>query len=316
MDRADLIKNSAAYALMHRDAAENRISHAYLLVSADSETSDALCTLFLSECAVKPDGTPAPFSADVIRLPHGDKVLSSDVEELTDTVYFTPTELDKKFYVLDKGETMNEASQNKMLKVLEEPPPGVVIIIKCANPRALLPTVLSRVKRVDMDSFSDESLIGYLKSRYGEDGRVYLAAALSQGRLGLAEAVMTENKWQQLYSLALDTLKNMKTSRNILGFSVRIMAFKDDLAEFIDILELLLSDCMLASAGVRDRLKFKNGIKEIIDISAEYDYNVVLRVMPALRRAKARLAQNGNVQSALDELLFSLLEVKAKCRRL
>lgn len=127
---------------------------------------------------------------------------------------------------------------------------------------------------------------------------------------------MTQNRWQELYSLALDTLKNMKTSRNILGFSVRIAAFKENLAEFIDILELILSDCMLASAGVRDRLKFKNGIKDIIDISAEYDYNVVIRVMPALRRAKARLAQNGNAQSVLDELLFSLLEVKAKCRRL
>lgn len=319
MDRLSLIKKSAAYALMHRDVTEGRISHAYLIVSPDVKFAEELTKVFLSECVFgsseSGNAERTENLADVIRLPHGDKVMTADVEELTETVYFTPTELDRKFYVVSKAETMNEPSQNKLLKILEEPPSSVVILMQCSNANALLPTVLSRVKRVDVAPLSEQALIEYLTDNYGSDGRIYLAAALSGGYLGKAEEVINENRLSELFNLAVDTLKNMKNSKMVLSFSARIIVHKDSLADFIDIIELVLGDCLLASTGVRDRLRFKNAVKDIIDISGEYTAEVVVKLRPAIMRAKQRLSLFGNPQSVLDELLFSLLEVKAKCRR-
>ncbi len=117
MDCFDVMKNSAAFKSMCRDADENRVSHAYLVVSPDEGMSDALTSLFIARLAFGGTDRAAierarNFGADIIRLPEGDKVLSGDVKTLTDSVYFTPTELSRKFYIIRKCETMNEASQN------------------------------------------------------------------------------------------------------------------------------------------------------------------------------------------------------------
>ncbi len=320
MDRYFVIKNSAEYALMAADVRLNRVMHAYLIVSPDGGMADALCDLFLSLCVFgnadkESVSRVKTLSADIMRLPHGDKVLTSDVEELTETVYFTPTELDRKYYVIDKCDTMNETCQNKLLKILEEPPSSVIILIKCMSAESLLPTVLSRVKRVDVKPLTESTVTEYLSGISGDETAVYLAAALSQGYLFKGEKVLAEPKYKEIFALTLDMLKNMKTSREVLRFSARISALKDNLADFIDVTELVLADCMAASEGVREGLKFKNAVRDIITISNEYDCDTVLRIMPHLAHARRRLKLNGNPQSVLDELLFSLLEVKAKCRR-
>ena len=320
MDRYELVKATAAHALLSRDASENRVSHAYLLVSPDSATADILCSTFVGQLlfgSVSKENAEraARSGADIIRLPEGDKVLTADVEALLDTVYFTPTEHDRKFYIVDRAETMNDSAQNKILKVLEEPPSKVVIILKATSKNAFLPTVLSRVKLVEVEALPDSVLTEYLTERFGYSERTELAVALSGGYLGRAEEVMSGNRPEEIYRLALDTLKNMKNSRCMLGFSVRIMAYKDYISDFIDVLELLLADSMLVSVRALDSVRLKCAMDDLEVISAEYTDEVVVRLRPALLRARNRLKLNGNIQSVLDELLFSLLEVKAKCRK-
>lgn len=320
MDCFDVMKNSAAFKSMCRDADENRVSHAYLVVSPDEGMSDALTSLFIARLAFGGTDRAAierarNFGADIIRLPEGDKVLSGDVKTLTDSVYFTPTELSRKFYIIRKGETMNEASQNKLLKVLEEPPGSVVILILAASVGGILPTVLSRVRRVDVEPLPEDEIIDYLESNYGADGTVYLAAAVSGGYLAKAERVMTEKAPRETFEFVLSVLKGMKNSKLVLPYSVRLGAYKDRMSDFIDVLELVFADCMRASAGLREGLAFRNATRDIIEIAAEYDADVVLRLAPVIKRARMRLELNGNPQSVADELLFSLLEVKAKCQR-
>ena len=53
-----------------------------------------------------------------------------------------------KACVIESGERMNEAAQNKLLKLLEEPAAGDVIVILAENAQRLLPTVRSRCMRV------------------------------------------------------------------------------------------------------------------------------------------------------------------------
>lgn len=50
-----------------------------------------------------------------------------------------------KFVVVREAEAMNEEAQNAFLKTLEEPRPGVHILLECSSPGSLLATVRSRV---------------------------------------------------------------------------------------------------------------------------------------------------------------------------
>lgn len=53
-------------------------------------------------------------------------------------------EANGKAFVIHEAETMNENAQNALLKLLEEPPRGVVLILSTATPTMLLETVRSR----------------------------------------------------------------------------------------------------------------------------------------------------------------------------
>lgn len=308
----DEVTNSDALRLM----TGKNPAHAYLITAPDEEYARTLCARFISSrIGVDPDRVLRRVAADVTFLPFGDKVLSADVKEITDTVAITPTESAEKFYVVEKADTMNESSQNKLLKVLEEPPAFVRIILIAASVAPFLPTVLSRVTRVDVPPLTEEQVLSSLIREYGETADVYLAAALSGGSLSRAAAVMTERKHSEIYNAVIDMLKNMTSSKVALPFSARLGGYKDDIGEVIDVLEIVLSDCMAASCGLRSELRLKGAMRDVIEIAAVYDADVIVRIRPKIIRARRRLQFNGNPQSVIDELLFSMLEVKAKCRR-
>ena len=52
--------------------------------------------------------------------------------------------------VIHPAETLNASSANALLKMLEEPPAGVVFILVSHQPQRLLPTIVSRCQKIDM----------------------------------------------------------------------------------------------------------------------------------------------------------------------
>lgn len=320
MDKYDLIRENRAFDLLRRDAESGALSHAYMLCSPDLVTLEGLSYLFLAECiygsATAENARRAETTgADVIRLPHGDKVLVSDVQELTDTLYYTPTELTRRFYIISRAETMGDPAQNKLLKALEEPPSSVVIILLAARPSAMLPTIRSRVREVDVRPTDEGRLRDYLTLKFGPGKRTDLAPALSGGLIGRAEEIAAGGEAFDVYNLALEAFLSMKNSHDVPPYSARLAEYKDRMSDFIDFAERIMGDCLLVSAGRADDIRLAASREEIQRLTADYTAEVAVKLRPAFMRARKRLELNGNVQSVTDELLFAFLEVKAKCRK-
>ena len=131
-----------------------RVSHAYLINCEDEYTSGLVGAMLIAGIIGSDDVQRAydGLYADVTVFPEEgkDKVLTADVDRITETAHVTPTELDKKFYVIKKAESMNDSAQNKLLKTLEEAPPSVVIVLECAKPAIMLPTILSRCVKIEL----------------------------------------------------------------------------------------------------------------------------------------------------------------------
>ncbi len=66
------------------------------------------------------------------------------VRELIDWAVLTGRAGSHRVIVIDPAEAMNTAAQNALLKILEEPPPDVHLLLLCDAPARLLPTVRSR----------------------------------------------------------------------------------------------------------------------------------------------------------------------------
>ena len=63
-----------------------------------------------------------------------------------------------KVFIVDEAELLNFQTQNAILKTLEEPPPGTVIILVTSNEDRLLPTIRSRCQRVSFAPLDDDAM--------------------------------------------------------------------------------------------------------------------------------------------------------------
>jgi DNA polymerase-3 subunit delta' len=147
--------------------------------------------------------TPVDMPIDVIR------------EFLIDKVANRPTQGQFVVYVMDEAEKVNAASQNALLKILEEPPSFCVIMLLCSRLDKMLPTTLSRCQLVRFGSVEELRIVERLTGEGVDRNQAVYWARFSQGSLGRALA------WAQLEIKDAD-----------------IYALKDELVEKIAALQL------------------------------------------------------------------------------
>ncbi len=109
------------------------------------------------------------------------------VRTLIQRSHYLPSEAPRKIFILTAANFMKEAA-NSLLKVLEEPPDTVHIIILAENPGELLPTIRSRCGTVRLGALPVEEIETLLADRRPEiqPAQRFLVARLAQGAAGKA----------------------------------------------------------------------------------------------------------------------------------
>jgi len=122
-----------------------------------------------------------------------------------------PTLSQRKAFIVSEAEKLNAASQNCLLKVLEEPPGYCCIILLCTRLEKLLPTTKSRSQIIRFGPIDQGRIIEKLKQMGLGEKQARYFANLSQGSLGiacrwaeleLADANLYETKKELVSSLA------------------------------------------------------------------------------------------------------------------
>ena len=78
----------------------------------------------------------------------GKQIAIQDIRVLGEYLSLAAHQGGWRVIVLHPAESMNPAAANALLKTLEEPPHGVLLILVSHQPRRLLPTVLSRCRKI------------------------------------------------------------------------------------------------------------------------------------------------------------------------
>lgn len=92
--------------------------------------------------------------------------------------------------LLRPAEAMNAATANALLKSLEEPPPGTLLLLVSSDPQRLLPTVRSRCQAITVLPASPEAAAAWLRARGVPDPE---AAASFAGNAPLAALEQAES---------------------------------------------------------------------------------------------------------------------------
>ena len=99
----------------------------------------------------------------------------------------------RRAFVINTAEVMNESAQNAFLKVLEEPPEGVIFILVSLSASELLETVVSRCTRLSLVPPDIDTAIRYI-SENTDYGRELIAAAAEEtgGNIGAALGILSD----------------------------------------------------------------------------------------------------------------------------
>lgn len=108
-----------------------------------------------------------------------------------------------KVFIVDEAELLQPIAQNILLKTLEEPPPGTVLILVTANEDELLPTIRSRCQRVAFAPLDDDAMGLWVKAAGFEidaDHRRWLLR-FAQGSPGLASLAVEHGLYEWYVAL-------------------------------------------------------------------------------------------------------------------
>lgn len=141
-----------------------RLSHAYIISSADKSASlaDARAIAAAMVCSADAESRPCgkcphcekmknDIHPDVITIQkeESEKELKiAPIRDMRADASVVPNEAARKVYIIEDAGNMNNAAQNALLKVLEEPPKHAAFILVCENVGELLPTVRSRCVKI------------------------------------------------------------------------------------------------------------------------------------------------------------------------
>ena len=81
-----------------------------------------------------------------------------------------------KVIVIEEAHTLQDSARNSMLKLLEEPPGGVYLILTSSRTSAIIPTILSRVRRYPLPDRSGEEELQVMEKIFRSAPEVSLSA--------------------------------------------------------------------------------------------------------------------------------------------
>ncbi len=112
-----------------------------------------------------------------------------------------------RIVVVDDADTMNRNAQNAILKILEEPPANVLIILIAHRPGMLIPTIRSRARVIPFQSLPYEDMNDLIQKQGHNlpSQDLEILHILSEGSIGRAMSLIEEGGLETL-SMILDHL--------------------------------------------------------------------------------------------------------------
>lgn len=229
----------------------------YIAKAALCEADNAPCGCCRS-CHLADAGT----HPDIERIAPEEKkknIAVGQIDYLRDIAYLTPHTASGKALIIEQAETMNAASQNKLLKVLEEPPQNVFFILVATSKNALLDTVVSRCTVFTLYEPDYDSAKRVLISRGYPPEKFSDLLATNKNNIGKTLEALGSSKVSQGIEVAEAFMKAIDSGNRLEALRVTAKLDKNraEVNVFIKELKYILTGKIKASARLREtRLEY------------------------------------------------------------
>lgn len=320
--------HATAIAQLRQAWAANRLPHAILVQGADglgkSSFAAWLAAAVLCEKSVdgKLEVCSACTSCALIKAgshpdlhwvaPEEDKTqLSVDlVRAACEKLSKTSFRQGYKVAIIEPAHQMTPGAANSVLKTLEEPSRGSLLVLLTSRPSGLLPTVRSRCQKLMIAGPSTADAMAWLQQ---ESGKAVSPALLRfSGGAPLRALEYADGRFDALNQHMLKSLRDL-LSGDADVTQVAAEWEKDALLDRLVWLDLWLSSLARAGiAGTDDRVTFPGGPAHLPSPSRPLNISALYSMVDRTRALKAQLARTAlQRELAVESWLIALLEALA-----
>src|SRR5947208_6909699 len=162
---------------------EGRLAHAFLFCGprGTGKTSTARILAKMVNCEQGPTAEPCGTCEQCVRIRDGSHLDVveidaashggvDDARELRERAPTAPAMGREKVYIIDEAQRLSREAFDALLKIFEEPPPGVRFILATTEPHKMPPTIVGRCQRFDFRRVGTEAVADHLERVAKEEG--------------------------------------------------------------------------------------------------------------------------------------------------
>lgn len=210
-------------------------------------------------------------------------------------------------------ERMHVSAANKLLKQIEEPFSDTLFIMVSNNAKEILPTIYSRVQRIELKRLPDDVVAAQLASKYALDGNDAMAIAhLAEGSMIRAKNYLnksSENHHFLELFMALMRLAYQRHVKELKEWATDIASLgRETELRFLEYCMRLIRENFIMNLRV-STLNYMN--KEEAAFGANFARFInernVLKIVDELDKASIDIAGNGNAKIVLFDMAVRMI---------
>jgi len=231
---------------------------------------------------------------------------------LKEMAHLKPMAGQKRVFIVQDAEKMNEEASNSLLKVLEEPPPFFQIILITPNPYRIIPTIKSRCQVFKFSPIPKEEIRKALVAKGIKPEKARVLAQLVGGNLKQALSLEWDEvhvQRKQAWRVFLALLKKEKASPLLRQLSASKSSVKEELEKTLKIISTFCRDIILIKEKVDAGLLINPDFeKDLREIERSMSLDQTLNFLSTVDFAQAAFRKNLNVNILVSSIFSHFLE--------